>query len=663
MSDVPARIEPASLRSAQFQGSFRKYDSKAVDQYLAALADQIGDLNRYIDDLEREVAAASRASALAEAPAPAPAAEPAPQAPEDKPTLRTLTDDEIATLVGEETAFVLGTARKAAEEIRFKAEESAARMIRESNDEAAAITEAAKGEVEGLRSEAAAAREVAVAEAETEASAIVERANADAERRVSEARTMADDELLRAERIRAETDEAAEAVRTEAKEEGRTMVNEAKEVRTRILEDLQRRRDLGRSQIARLVVGRDRMLEAYAAVRANVDEMTEELEHILDDPFEHDPALEEGFVGIVATATPSSDVYVEADAESEPDHDDTDTEPKAADLSADEVATEAEAEAEVEADSPTDEPIAESTEDTAHEPADDLSDEAQPEADADATSDTEDSQDPGTDDPGSDDTAEVSGGATDVDELFARMRADSEVTDEDDTAQEPAPEVDAVAAQYLASGEGYEHRSTVLAEADKTLPRALKRLLADEQNEVLDAIRRTESTDLAEVLPSADDHAERYANAATAVLEKVALSAASTVDADGSAVDVSELAKGLATDLVDPLRRRIERAAVDVDGDHEGLDERLRTLYREWKIDHIGRLSSDALISAYSAGLVAAAPEDAKVRWLIDPATGPCPDCQDNALEGAIDVGAEFPTGDTRPQAHPGCSCMLAVDA
>lgn len=649
MSDVPPRIDPASVRSAQFQGSFRKYDSKAVDQYHAALADQLVKVNAYIEELERKAASASRVAATNEA-------EPTEATPVPKPDLQTLSDDEIATMVGEETGHVLATARRAAEEIRTKAEEAAARMIRESTDEAASVTERAAADAEELRREAEGVRDVAVAKADTEAQEILDRAAADADRRVTEARAMADEELVRAERLRVEADEEAERIRSEAREEGRAMLAEAKDVRSRILEDLQHRRDRGLAQIERLVVGRDRLLEAYAVVRDNVDEMTAELEHVLDEPFEHDPALEEGFVGIVATAAPIVEELLPDDStvESEPDVDEV--------VPADPIASE------------PDPDVAEPA-----GPVEELEPEtAAADGSAPADGDTEPSAD-----------AEV-----DVDDLFARMRADREdsvaraqavlssAADEDSDARaddgsaseaeaqvepevEPevtgTPGVDAVPAEYLASGRGYEHRTEVLAGANKALSRSLKRLLADEQNEVLDAVRRTESTALDDVLPTAEDHVGSYAEVAATTLAEVALSAAMTIDPDVSTVDVSDLAGELGIALVEPLRRRIERAATDVDGDHEELDERLRSLYREWKVEQIGRLASDSLISAYALGKVAAAPSGASVRWLIDPATGPCPDCQDNALEGPIALGDVFPTGDRRPQAHPGCSCMLDV--
>jgi hypothetical protein len=137
------------------------------------------------------------------------------------------------------------------------------------------------------------------------------------------------------------------------------------------------------------------------------------------------------------------------------------------------------------------------------------------------------------------------------------------------------------------------------------------------------------------------------------------LVAAATAGGDAGA-EVGPLADALARAIVEPFHRRVERAAADVD-DADELDERLRALYREWKAQHVGPAAADALLSAYAAGTLRSA-GDGSVRWLIDPGQGPCPDAQDNALAGAVPAGDAFPTGDTCPQAHPGCRCLLVSD-
>ncbi len=197
---------------------------------------------------------------------------------------------------------------------------------------------------------------------------------------------------------------------------------------------------------------------------------------------------------------------------------------------------------------------------------------------------------------------------------------------------------------------------------ETSLSRRLKRHLADEQNEVLDLLRRTGATTVDDLLPDADVHVAGYAELAVGDLSGAATAGAAAVDPAAAPPDVQALADALGTTIIEPFRRRLDRATAEVAGDADELDERLRSLYREWKVQHIAPAVHDALLSAYARGSLAAAPADAMLRWTIDPAQGPCPDAEDNALAGAVRVGEAFPTGDECPQAHPGCRCLLTVE-
>ncbi|MFP5322178.1 MAG: hypothetical protein ACLGIC_10075, partial [Acidimicrobiia bacterium] len=220
----------------------------------------------------------------------------------------------------------------------------------------------------------------------------------------------------------------------------------------------------------------------------------------------------------------------------------------------------------------------------------------------------------------------------------------------------PTGDVDRVPPEFLADEADLAHRAEALEPIERALNRALKRRLADEQNEVLDLLRRSSTTEPGTLLPDVDGQVGGYAALATEHLR----AAAGAGGAEGA--DVGPLAEALGRTIVEPFHRRVERAAADVDGDADELDERLRALYREWKVQHVGPAASDALLSAYGRGTLTAAGEHGKVRWRIDPAQGPCPDAQDNALAGSIDAGEAFPTGDACPQAHPGCRCLLVAD-
>ncbi|HEU5084313.1 MAG TPA: DivIVA domain-containing protein [Acidimicrobiales bacterium] len=710
MNDDP-RIDPADLRNVRFPGSSRRYDARSVDQFLETVAARIAATNDLVDELRRELFAAQ------ESPAEAPVVE--------RPELSTLDDDALVRLVGEETATVLSTARRAAEEIRSKAEESAARMIREATTEADRTTEDASTRAAELTRDAEQALERATAAAEEEAARIRQEAEEEAERRAAETQERVEAELAAIEERRVEADAEAERILAEAREEGRGMVAEAKDVRHRILEDLQRRRDLARDQIERLLDGRERLLAAYDKVRENLDDITGQLLDALPHPDEGpEPELPDGFVGIVGGSPDEADEGADIDAEERAEVDDTvapisdahaePTEPEPLETAEPDVA-DREAEARDDAPAPEPEPHApteteaDEAETSAEEPVADDDDAAPTEPAADVEAPTETEADEAEQHEQVD--LEVPGG--DVDALFARLRAEREESvaraqevlepaaePEPDTELAPEPEseevaeapvaveapgavdaggdeeatqpaesagerggdVDRVPPEFLADEADLARRAEALGPIESRLARALKRRLSDEQNELLDLLRRSGSTTADELLPAADEQIAVWAGLATKHLAAAAAAGAAAGGSEAVDVDVSALADALGAALAEPFRRRVERSAADVGGDPDELDERLRALYREWKVQHIGPVAEDALLSAYALGTLVAAEPDGRVRWRIDPAQGPCPDAQDNALEGAIRAGEAFPTGDACPQAHPGCRCLLVVE-
>ena len=89
--------------------------------------------------------------------------------------------------------------------------------------------------------------------------------------------------------------------------------------------------------------------------------------------------------------------------------------------------------------------------------------------------------------------------------------------------------------------------------------------------------------------------------------------------------------------------------------------------FREWKGERIERLAGDHVVAAFSAGTLPAAERGLvrQLEWVAVSGSGdaPCPDCEDNGLNGSQAPGEEFPTGHRHPPAHPGCRCLLARSA
>jgi len=270
---------------------------------------------------------------------------------------------------------------------------------------------------------------------------------------------------------------------------------------------------------------------------------------------------------------------------------------------------------------------------------------------------------------------------TDAADVFARLREQQPAADDAPVAEEaPAvvsdesggtaaadltSEADAVVDSPTvveAVPEGpFAARAEAVAPIDKELRRRLKRALADEQNEVLDLLRRAKPKGVDDLLPSVDDHAARWAEAATGPLDDAATSGATS--AGGATAAVPDLANELAQSLTGPLRERIDRSFAASDGNLDDVADRVRALYREWKGQRLSEASEHFVTAAFARGVFHAIDPAAKVHWVVDPSVGACPDCDDNVLAGAIPKGDDFPTGNACAPAHPGCHCLVLAQS
>lgn len=207
-----------------------------------------------------------------------------------------------------------------------------------------------------------------------------------------------------------------------------------------------------------------------------------------------------------------------------------------------------------------------------------------------------------------------------------------------------------------------DRRDAATDELERQLARRLKRVLSDEQNEALDRMRRVKGAPQVEqVLVSEDEHRERYRAAAAEYLTAAERAGAGFFgEAPAEPAPIDDIAEAFASDLVQALRGRLEGAFHD-GGDEQEIGDRIRACYREWKTQRIADVARHYVQVAFGRG-VAAFESDTPTRWLVDHAGVPAPDCDDNALAGAVEPGQPFPTGDLHPPIHSGCRC-LAVPA
>lgn len=204
---------------------------------------------------------------------------------------------------------------------------------------------------------------------------------------------------------------------------------------------------------------------------------------------------------------------------------------------------------------------------------------------------------------------------------------------------------------------------------EANLIRRLKRALQDDQNDLLDRLRGLRSSQkvLAVVLPERSAHLARFREAGRPYLAETITAGVAFVTGLLPGLRSSEhlgglerAADDLADAVVEPLRRRLASVLAAGEGDDPVVvAEAVGAAYREWKTKRVELVAADHVAAAFAAGAYAATPTGTALRWLVEDAGGPCPDCDDNVLAGEQPKGEPFPTGQKHPPAHPGCRCLL----
>ncbi|MBU3701100.1 MAG: hypothetical protein FGM58_03530 [Acidimicrobiia bacterium] len=239
------------------------------------------------------------------------------------------------------------------------------------------------------------------------------------------------------------------------------------------------------------------------------------------------------------------------------------------------------------------------------------------------------------------------------------MASVPDLVDEEPAA---APEVAPAAAEVIDDQAWIASRDESIAPITSSLTRRIKRALSDEQNELLASVGTIMPKQSAiALLPLPEAQIERFEDLALPALADAAAAGASLMPSGVKTThtSVGDLASELASMIVMPLRERIESAMSEAASDKDDLSRLIRATYREWKGSRVDHEVDFAVRSACNRGMLDRLTRGSKVRWVVAEADEPSPDCEDNALAGAISSGKPFPTGHIAPPLHPGCHCAV----
>ncbi|MBM3658815.1 MAG: hypothetical protein FJW95_04840 [Actinobacteria bacterium] len=209
-------------------------------------------------------------------------------------------------------------------------------------------------------------------------------------------------------------------------------------------------------------------------------------------------------------------------------------------------------------------------------------------------------------------------------------------------------------------------RDAAISKALEALSPRVKRLLQDEQNELLDAVRRQKGKgDPVDAVPGEADQVAAWAEVFRPVVDDL-YAAGRTLGGGRTRPAPDGLVAQLVALLVVPLRERVVASLESAmrEGPYDGLPDLQRAIagavgarYREWRGQDLETALGDLSSWAFARGVFDATPDDTLLRW-VPAEVEQCPDADDNALEPTC-KGRPFPTGQSCPPAHAGCRCLV----
>ncbi|HLF69836.1 MAG TPA: hypothetical protein VI541_02650, partial [Actinomycetota bacterium] len=201
-------------------------------------------------------------------------------------------------------------------------------------------------------------------------------------------------------------------------------------------------------------------------------------------------------------------------------------------------------------------------------------------------------------------------------------------------------------------------------DASASAGRRIKRLLQEDQNELLDRLRSAPASAADALLPQ-EEQVERFHGGLNEILSAAFLAGRTAGGLEGGdpARSVESLIR---KQFLTPLRSDVARvieAGFSAKDSAAAISERANDVFRVWKGVRTDLLGEGLVFAAFHAGLIDAlvARGTEKKRWIFSPKEQDCPRgiCKVNVDGGATATGSVFASGHNAPPAHGGCSCTL----
>jgi len=180
---------------------------------------------------------------------------------------------------------------------------------------------------------------------------------------------------------------------------------------------------------------------------------------------------------------------------------------------------------------------------------------------------------------------------------------------------------------------------------------ALKRVLADQLNEVLDARRRVDHpVSIDDLLPS---QTTVFGDAIATMIAEAAQRGHRGLVPDW---DPTPVTAAVSAEVGQALRRRVARL---VESGTDDLDVRVRAVYREWRRERVEEVARQATTAAFNLGALAIVPDGTSVAWTMRDGDCPVEECAANTNAGPVAPGSVFPSGHVVPPVSAGCRCLV----